>query len=279
MDGWRKNLLVFLSVAVLLLTIASKSSAEEETGLDLSGRWVSLQYGSLIFTQEGNSFTAVWTGTKAEGTISGRQASFRFWAGASFEKAKDDSRGYGTLTFSDDGNILSGSWASQSKSDPESGSFTAIRVASISGQTTQDAAPALEEPSDGPAAVTEPAPPDAAPAAGASSQQTAAGSQASAAGTPSAAEPSDGPDLLPDNVPPEYVGPIAEAISDLEEYVLKIFSIFDEGSGDESDAIPHPPEDIRLQEDLPPEYAGPVAEAILDLEELVLKIFGIFDDE
>lgn len=249
------NTAVALAV-VLFMAACSCFTLVLASAMNLNGRWVSLQYGSLAFTQNGNAFTAVWTGTKAAGTISGRQASFRFWAGSSFENSKDDSRGYGTLTLSDDGNTLSGSWANMSKKDPESGGFTAMRVTSTSGQITQDAAPAPEEMTTAQTAGTKPAPPDAHPTAGADLQQTTTGSQTSEAGTPSAAEPPDELILLPENLPPEYAGPIMEVISDLEESVLMIFGVFDDGSGDESDTVPQPIVDMSLPEDSPLQDSG-----------------------
>lgn len=226
---------------------------------DLNGRWVSLQYGVLSFTQSGNSFTAVWTGVNAAGEISDRQASFRFWSGTSFEKCADDSRGYGSLTLSADGRTLSGSWANLSKAEPESGSFTAVRMASITGQTTQEAALALEEEPGAQSPVAEPAPPDAGPSAEGSSQQAAAGSQASAEAL------SNELNLLPDSLPPEYLGPITEVMSELEESVLKIFDIFDSDSGDETETVPRPPADASAPEDDPLEDAGSFWDFFSDL--------------
>jgi len=158
-----RRILAFLCVFLLIVPAGALA-------VSLNGRWVSLQYGALTFSQVGDAFTAVWTGTNAAGTISGDQASFRFWSGTSFDTCKDDSRGYGTLTLSDDGNTLSGSWANLSKKEPESGSFTAMRVSSINGQITQDAAPALEEAPNAQTTGTEPEKPDASPTAGASPQ-------------------------------------------------------------------------------------------------------------
>lgn len=238
-----KGILVFVCVFLLTIPAAALDAS-------LNGRWVSLQYGSLTFTQNGYSFTAVWTGTNAAGTISGRQAPFRFWSGASFDKCEDDSRGYGTLTLSDDGNTLSGTWANLSEIEPESGSFTAVRLSSISGLITQDAFPELEEPPNLQTMETALTLPDISSTTDASPQQVATGSQTSAVETPSTTEPPDELTLLPNNLPPEYVGPIIEVISDLEESVLKIFGVFDDDTGDETDTVPHSPVDTTLQEDV-----------------------------
>lgn len=253
-----KGVLVLL--CVFLLTVPAGA-----LDADLNGRWVSLQYGSLTFTQNGNSFTAVWTGTKAAGTITGRQASFRFWSGASFEECKDDSRGYGTLTLSEDGSTLNGTWANLSKKEPESGSFIAVRLSLFSGQTAQDAAPALEEAPGEQSPGTEPAPPDAALTAGESSQPAAAGSQTSAAETASATAPPDGLILLLDSLPPNYLGPVIEVLPELEESVLKIFDIFDDGSGDEANSVPPPPADTTVPDSSPPQDDGAFWDFFVDL--------------
>jgi len=257
-NQFNRGFLVFLCAFLLTFPV-------EALNTSLSGRWVSLQYGSLTFTQNENDFTVLWTGTKAVGTISGRQASFRFWAGASFEKCKDDSRGYGTLALSDDGNTLTGSWANMSKKDPESGSFTAIRVASISGQITQDAAPALEEAPNEQGTVTESAPPDASSTAGVNSQQAATGSQTSEAGAQTVIEPPVELILLPENYPPEYIEPVIEVISDLEEFVLKLFDVFDDDSGDQTDTVPQPLVDRSLLEDASLEDGGVFWDFFVDL--------------
>ncbi len=238
-----KGIIAFL--CVFLLTVPAGA-----VDADLNGRWVSLQYGVFSFTQSGNSFTAVWTGVNAAGEISDHQASFRFWSGASFEKCADDSRGYGSLTLSADGRTLSGSWANLSKAEPESGSFTAVRMASIIGQTTQGSVPALEEEPNAQSPVAEPAPPDAGPSAEGSSQQAAAGSQASAAA------PSNELNLVPGSIPPEYLGPITEVMSELEESVLKIFGIFDDDTGDDTQTVPRPPVDASAPEDAPLQDTG-----------------------
>jgi hypothetical protein len=57
MNKWIKNLCVFICIASLLATITPKPQAEENT-VNLSGTWVSLQYGTLTFVQNGNAFTA-----------------------------------------------------------------------------------------------------------------------------------------------------------------------------------------------------------------------------
>lgn len=238
-----RGLIVFLCAFLLVVPAGA-------AGANLNGRWVSLQYGALSFSQAGNSFTAVWSGANAAGTMSGSRGTFRYWSGPSFEKCGDDSRGYGTLALSADGNTLSGGWANLSKKEPESGTFTALRLSSISGQSVQGAAPVLEEPADAQAGGTEPEPPGAGPAAGAESEQDAAGTQLSST------EPPDALNLLPDNLPPEYAGPIAEVMSDLEASLLKIFGVFDDGTGDETDAAPPPLADAALPEDTPLEENG-----------------------
>lgn len=247
-----KGIMAFLCVFLLAFPAAAVDA-------DLNGRWVSLQYGVLSFTQSGNSFTAVWTGVNAAGEISDHRASFRFWSGASFEKSADDSRGYGSLALSADGRTLSGSWANLSKAEPESGSFTAIRMASISGQTTQDSVPALEEEPGAQPPVTESAPPDAGPAAQGSTQQAAAGSQASAAA------PSNELDLVPGNIPPEYLGPITEVMSELEESVLKIFDIFDGDSGDDAQTVPGPSAEASAPDNAPLQESGSFWNFLSDL--------------
>ncbi len=234
------GILVFLCVSLLVFPAGALDAS-------LTGRWVSLQYGALTFHQAGNSFTAVWTGANASGTVSGGRASFRFWSGASFEACDDANRGYGTLALSADGNTLSGSWANLSKKEPESGSFTALRLSSLGGQTAQDAAPAPEEPTDEPAPGTESPPPGTSPTQGAGSQQAAAGPQ------PSAVKPPDELNLLPGDIPPEYAGAAAAVISDLEASVLKIFGVFDDDPGDVTSSVPQPPGDTALPEDPPPQ--------------------------
>ena len=253
-----KGVLVLL--CVFLLTVPASA-----LDTDLNGRWVSLQYGALTFTQNGNSFTAVWTGTKAAGTITGRQASFRFWSGASFEECKDDSRGYGTLTLSQDGSTLNGTWANLSKKEPESGSFIAMRMSLFSGQTAQDAAPVLEEAPGAQSTGTEPAPPDAALTADEGSLPAAAGSQTSSVETASATPSPDGLILLPEYLPSGYLGPIIEVMSELEESVLKIFDIFDDGAGDEADSAPPSPADTTVPDNSPPQDAGDFWDFFVDL--------------
>ena len=220
----------------------------------LDGRWVSLQYGALTFRQSGASFTAVWAGANAKGTITGRAASFRYWSGASFETCADDSRGYGALTLSADGNTLTGSWANLSKKEPESGSFTAVRMPSVGESMTQDATPALQAT---PGAQT--LPPDTPPPAGVSGLETSAA-------------PSQHDELmLTDELPPGYMGAAAEFLSDLEESVLKLFDVFEDQAQDAA------PEELILTDKLPAEYTGPAAEFLSDIEETVLKLFDVFD--
>ena len=253
-----KRILVFLCVFLLVIPSGAADAS-------WSGRWVSLKHGVMTFTQNGDGFTAVWTGTIAEGTISGRQASFRFWAGASFDVCKDDSRGYGTLTLSDDGNTLKGTWASLSKADPESGDFIAVRMSSFSDQSAPEAAPAPEEADDAQAAGTDTALPDTSMTADASFQHAGDTAQASAAQAFSITAQPDELILLPDNLPSEYVSTVAEVISDLEEWVLKIFGVFDDDSGDITDTAPHPPEDTALPEDSPSQDAGAFWDFFTDL--------------
>ena len=253
-----RGVLVFL--CCLLLSLPA-----EALDANLNGRWVSLQYGSLTFSQVGDTFTAVWTGTKAEGTISGSQASFRFWAGASFDICKDDSRGYGTLTLSDDGNTLNGTWASLSKAEPESGSFIAVRLSSISGLMTQEAAIEIEESTNPQSMATEPLPQSTAPTAGTDSQQSITVPQTSAVSTLSATEQPDELILLPESLPAEYTGPIAEAIAALEESVLKIFGIFDDDSGIQTDTVPPPDIETVMPEETPLQNAGDFWDFFTDL--------------
>ena len=220
----------------------------------LDGRWVSLQYGALSFRQSGASFTAVWTGANAQGSITGRAASFRYWSGASFEACADDSRGYGTLTLSADGNTLSGSWANLSKKEPESGSFTAVRMPAISVSTTQDATPAAQATPGAQTAAPDPLPPGSGPG-----PETAA------------APPQHDQLVLTEDLPPEYIGAAAQFLSDIEETVLTLFGIFDE------DAPAATPDGLNLTDKLPAEYIGPAAEFLSGIEETVLQFLDIFD--
>jgi hypothetical protein len=75
----------------------------------------------------------------ATGTISGNTASFTFWSGSSYAASRDEDRGSGTLTLSANGNMLQGSWTNVSKKDPESGSFSAVRLSSLLGDNPANA--------------------------------------------------------------------------------------------------------------------------------------------
>lgn len=242
------KLIIFHFYAFLLVFPAGALEAS------LDGRWISLQYGALSFRQSGASFTAVWTGANAQGSITGRAASFRYWSGASFEACADDSRGYGTLTLSADGNTLSGSWANLSKKEPESGSFTAARMPAISVSTTQDAAPETQA---APGAQT--AAPDPLPPGGGSGPETAAD-------PPQYDEP-----VLTEDLPPEYIGAAAQFLSDIEETVLTLFDIFD------VEVPAASPDGLILTDKLPAEYIGPAEQFLSGIEETVLRFLDIFD--
>jgi hypothetical protein len=222
----------------------------------------------------------VWSGANASGSISGRNASFRYWSGASFEKCGDDSRGYGTLNLSDDGNTLSGSWANLSKKEPDSGSFTALRLPSSNGPIPPDSVPENEEAPVAETGETSLAPPDTVPIQNESSTQTGAGLPADSSGTETGSTPPPPDELnLTENLPPEYLGPFVEFISDLEESVLNLFDVFDDGTGNETDSAPPPADELKLLPDnLPNEYGSELIKLLNDVENGVLKFFNIFDE-
>ena len=267
----KKRIKGILSILCVFL-LASPAGA---LSASWSGRWISLQYGALNIHQAGNAFTAAWTGASAAGTISGRQASFRFWSGASFEKSADDSRGYGSLALSDDGNFITGTWANLSKKEPESGSFTAIRITSIIEILPQSPTPAPEDAPNTEAGI-EPSPPDATPVPGTDFTQAGTEPGASAPETPDGAEPADELFLTGD-LPPEYTGAFIEAVSDIGESFLQLFDFFEDGSGAQADTSPQTPDELNLTEDAPPEYRGPLMDFMNDIEESVLKFMDFFD--
>lgn len=128
---------------ILSLIVFSQPGALADETADLSGYWVSLEFGFISFTQIGNNFSAAWAGVTAAGTIEGNNASFAFWIGKSYETAKDDEKGHGTITVSDDGNSLTGQWNSADRKDPESGVFNAMRVGSIPAATAMPSPAAI----------------------------------------------------------------------------------------------------------------------------------------
>jgi hypothetical protein len=268
-----RGIVAFLCVFMLTVPAGALNAS-------LNGRWISLQYGALTFNQAGSAFTAVWSGANASGSISGRNASFRYWSGASFEKCGDDSRGYGTLTLSDDGNTLSGSWANLSKKEPDSGSFTALRLPSINGPIPPDSVPENEEAPIAETAVTSPAPPDTVPIQNESSTQAVAGLPADSSGIETGSTPPLPDELnLTENLPPEYLGPFVEFLSDLEESVLNLFDVFDDDTGNETNSVPPPADELKLLPDnLPNEYGSELIKFLNDVENGVLKFFDIFDE-
>ena len=243
-------------IKLILVFLCAFLPAIQAGGLEawLDGRWISLQHGALTFRQSGASFTAVWTGANAQGAITGRTASFRFWSGASFEACADDSRGYGALTLSADGNTLTGSWANLSKKEPESGSFAAVRMSSVSESLMQDATQAVQAT---PGAQTPS--PDPSPPGGGSGLET------------SASSPQHDELILTDELTPGYISTAAEFLSDIEESVLKLFDVF----GDQAQAAAA--DELNLTDKLPAEYTGPAAEFLSDIEETVLRLFDVFD--
>jgi hypothetical protein len=99
----------------------------------LTGHWAIAGTSGLDLVQHGRAIKGTSPmGVSLAGTIDGRQVSFRWWRGASFERAKPADRGAGIMHVSEDWNSLA-----IAGKDEEAGSapfptqYAAIRVVNI----------------------------------------------------------------------------------------------------------------------------------------------------
>jgi hypothetical protein len=116
------------------------SPAQPAATVDLTGHWAVAGTSGFDIAQDGGRIDGTsMAGVRFAGTVSGLDATFRFWSGSAYAMADPEDRGSGSFRVTPDGRVLIVSWrpekASESSLDPV---FTAVRVATlIDGPSSQ----------------------------------------------------------------------------------------------------------------------------------------------